>query len=872
MRMSLPDKTILGGAVTLSKLSWFVSDLIGLGPKKALHRYRAYEAIEKSKAFDANFYSRQLGVSGQRQPNLLRHYITTGYLNSLDPSEAFSTEKYLNFYPDVRLNDSDPFSHYLRHGEAEFRISLPSLHAPLTKRSVRSFPVEDAEQYAWPLRDYPDAQAARLQANERRADDEVQLEAKAGESFLSRFSLLSANPDFAGAIAELNALASETSIGKLGDAQPEFSVIIPVFGQLAYTLNCLHSLVLHKTKHSFEICIGDDASPDSTKEWLSGLDWIHFEHREVNQGFIGNSNLTAKLASGDVLIMLNNDTRVVSGWLDGLAESFKQFTRAGLIGSKIFYPDGALQEAGGIIWRDGSAWNYGRGDDPNRPRYCYAREVDYISGCSIAIRSEIWNELAGFDPFFAPAYYEDVDLCMRLRERNYEIWFQPQSRIIHYEGKTSGTDTGEGVKAYQVRNQEKFHERWRERLAHHRSNGQAPWFERERKISQRVLIIDAVNPTPWLDAGSQAVVSLCQYYLALGFGVSFVAENFLFERRAVSELQAIGVQVFYAPYETFLPGLLNKYGPVTDFVHVIRADVAYKCIDLVRSLAPAAKAIFQNCDLHYLRMQRQAEVEHKSDLIVAANEMKARELQLTRDYDLTVSHSYAEKALLEEELTGEEVVVLPLVQDVIFSQTAFSERVDFTFLGGFGHPPNVDAVMWILAEIWPRLAERFEHARLLILGANPPDEIRQHASERILIPGFVEDLTPWFETSRVFLAALRYGAGSKGKVLNSLAHGVPVVATDIAAEGLPLEDGKSIFMANSKEEIVAAAARVYQMRQADWERHSHLAQAYIERHHSFSAGVEVLAGALDKAGRKHEKLFAGAPLKNDSPPEQSALA
>lgn len=774
---------------------------------------------------------------------LLRHYITEGYQQGLNPSPGFSTAKYLDFYPDVKETRSDPLSHFLLHGRSEHRIALP-VSATGSVLFLNAGQLEDRDRHEWRTEQQPLLNPSELGPYDHRPDDSVPQEGRRGEVFTDRFGLLSNRPDFAGAVAALNDLVKKRQNEKASEA-PEASIIIPIYGQLAYTLNCLDSLLNHTSRYRFEILIADDASPDDSDQWLTQVHGITYLRYAQNLGFIGNCNRAADQARGAWLVMLNNDTRVVNGWLDGLIDSFERFPKAGLVGSKIFYPGGRLQEAGGIIWQDGSGWNYGRDDDPNRPRYCYARQVDYISGCSIAVPMKLWREAGGFDSHFAPAYYEDVDLAFRLNRDGHEVWFQPDSRIIHYEGKTSGIDLSSGVKTYQARNQKKLLTRWGDVLAQHRPNGEDPWFEKDRQVSKRVLVIDAVNPTPWQDAGSQAVVNLFRYYQALGYQVSFVPENFLYERRAVSEMQAMGVQCFYAPYETFLPSLLRTYGKQFDTIHVIRAEVAFKAIELIRSLAPHALAIFQNCDLHYLRLERQAEVEKNPTLAKEAVAMKVKELQLSRDYDFTITHSEAEKQILSAELPERDIVVMPLIETVVKTRSPFAERQDFMFLGGYGHPPNVDAVRWLLAEIWPELSHKCPLARLLLVGANPPEEIVDAAGERIIVTGMVDDLEPWFARTRVFLAALRYGAGSKGKVLSSMAHGVPVVATDIAAEGMVLEDGKSVFRANTSEEIIRRAVDLYGLDEAHWKEVATSARDYIKNHHSFDANVENLRRLLE---------------------------
>ncbi len=240
--------------------------------------------------------------------------------------------------------------------------------------------------------------------------------------------------------------------------------MIPVYNKWVYTAACLRSLLEVAGKYSFEVIVVDDQSTDETAERLADIDGLTHLRNEKNLGFVGSCNRGARQARGEYLVLLNNDTQVLEGWLDELIDTFEREPRAGLVGARLVYPDGSLQESGGIVFNDGSGWNYGRGKQAENPEFLYLRETDYCSGACIALKTKYFHQIGGFDERYAPAYYEDTDLAFRVRESGLKVLIQPLSAVIHHEGITSGTDTSSGAKKYQLINQKKFVERWQTEL------------------------------------------------------------------------------------------------------------------------------------------------------------------------------------------------------------------------------------------------------------------------------------------------------------------------------------------------------------------------------------------------------------------------
>ena len=394
-------------------------------------------------------------------------------------------------------------------------------------------------------------------------------------------------------------------------AEPVVSIIIPMYGKVDYTLRCLYSIAENVPSINVEVIVVDDCSPDTSSEVLQSVRGLRVVTRPQNGGYIEACNDGACEARGIYLHFLNNDTEVTAGWLDELVRTFTLFPGAGLVGSKLVYPDGRLQEAGGIIWRDGSAWNVGRQQDPLQPAFNYARDVDYCSGASLILPKILFDELGGFDRHYRPAYGEDSDLALKVRDRGYHVIYQPLSVVMHHEGITSGTNITEGTKSYQSLNAKKLYERWHEHLQHHPECDAD--VAKERYVSRRALVLDECTPTPDQDAGSVTALNMMLLLREHGFQVTFIpASNYLFLPQYTPLLQRSGIETLHAPYCTSVDHHLKESGHRYALVLMFRVGVAHRHLDSVQTYCPRAKTIFHASDLHFLRMRREFELDGNS--------------------------------------------------------------------------------------------------------------------------------------------------------------------------------------------------------------------------------------------------------------------
>ncbi len=641
-----------------------------------------------------------------------------------------------------------------------------------------------------------------------------------------------------------NAKTIEINISK----SPLVSVIIPIHGKIGYTLNCLVSIAANPPQVPFEVIVIDDCSPDNSVEVLTSVKGIRLIKNEQNQGFIRSCNIGANAATGEYLYFLNNDTKVTSGWMDELVRTFHEFPGTGLAGSKLIYPNGKLQEAGGIIWQDGSAWNFGRLQDAQMPIYNYAREVDYCSGASIMVPKSIFDELGGFDEYYLPAYFEDSDLALKIRDKGYRVIYQPLSTVIHYEGITSGTDINEGTKAYQVENSKKFYLRWKDRLLTHQFPGIDVDKAKDRRAKHRILVLENCTPTPNQDAGSVIVFNLLLLLREMDFQVTFIPEdNFLYMPEYTTALQRVGVEVLYAPYVTSVEQHLKEYGERYDLAFLFRPIVVERNIKAIRKYCSRAKVLYHTVDLHFLRMSREAALFQDTEKAKEADEMKALEFAAINASDVSILVSKKELELIQDELPKDKLHVLPLILDTPGTDKRFSDRQDIVFVGGFQHPPNIDAVQYFVSEIMPLLRRDLPGVCFYVVGSKPPNEILALASDDIVITGFVEDLNLFLDRMRVSVAPLRYGAGIKGKIGTAMAVGLPVVATNLAAEGMSLTNGENIFVADNSESFAKAVVNLYQ-NEALWNRTSQKGLKFAENAWGAELAWKKLSDILTKLG------------------------
>ena len=634
------------------------------------------------------------------------------------------------------------------------------------------------------------------------------------------------------------------------DEHPEVSVIIAVYNEWDYTLACLQSIITNKPETSFEIIVVDDCSTDRTPEALKRVKGVKVISNNENQGFLLSCNRAAKEAAGNFLYFLNNDVQVLPGWLDELYRTFTAIPEAGLVGSKLIYPDGRLQEAGGVIRADASGTNFGRGDDPGKPEYNFLRDADYCSGASIMVSAKVFRRLEGFDERFVPAYYEDTDLAFSIRKIGLRVIYQPFSKVLHFEGITAGTDISSGTKSYQEVNKSVFLEKWRTELESHHSSSSSIRLDSDRN-RKRALLIDFETPKPDTDSASMDTVYYLKMLQNLGYKVVFIANDVTHSHQYTENLQRVGIECLYKPYVASVGDYLREHGSVYQLVFMQKVHYVNEYFQQARRFCVNAKLIFNTVDLHYVREQRHAELEDSDLLRTAAANTRLVEIEIMRRSDATIVISQEEKRILEREAPDVNVFCIPYVREIRPGTNDFAARSDIVFIGGFNHLPNIDAVEYFAKEVFPLVREKLPDVTFRIIGSNIPgmvfkeEKVNELAREPgVEIAGFADELDDIFNQCRISVAPLRFGAGTKGKIGTSLSYGVPCVATPIAVEDMELEHRKNILLGSNADDFAEEVVSLY-TDEGLWNRVSSAGLVFMKEHYSFEKGLQRLRGMIE---------------------------
>jgi len=596
--------------------------------------------------------------------------------------------------------------------------------------------------------------------------------------------------------------------------QPVVSIILLFHNRAEMSLRCLESLASGSSDVPFEVIIVDNASTDETPALLDRIRNAKILRNSSNLGFSVGCNQAADLSTGKYLFFLNNDTEVMPNSIKALVDTLENGTGIGAVGGKLIFPDGTLQEAGSIIWRNGSCTGYGRNDDPFKPEYSFVRDVDFCSGAMLLTPRDLFLSLGKFDTMYATAYYEDADYCMKLWSNGYRVVFQPFAIVIHHEFGSMGRNNS---LLLQKLNQEKFKNKWQDTLPGH--NALQPGnilISREHKSrSKRILFIDDRIPDYHLGSGYPRTHRMLLMLVEMGYKITFFPMLLQGNVPEISHpLQSLGVEVIYAnpgkkiDINTFLSSRPNYYHlAYVSRPHNLRDSIKhFKKHSINTRIIYDAEAIFSLRDIAF------SELNGKPLTKSAKKSMILKEVSLLNKADVITSISKKEMEVLTN-FGVPSVHLLGYFIEPTPSPATFEERKDILFVGGIlGCPsPNEDAVRYFIAQILPLVRQEVD-CEFYVVGTNKVKAIWDLASDYVHIVGKVNDLADYYNRCRLFVVPTRYSAGISLKLLEASANGLPAVVTPLTAEQIGWQDNRDFLVGDDQTDFARKVVELYMNR------------------------------------------------------------
>ena len=626
------------------------------------------------------------------------------------------------------------------------------------------------------------------------------------------------------------------------ESEPLVSIIIPVFNQVEYTKKCLTSIFEHGSDVSYEVIIADDASTDGTKNLASYARNAVIVRGSGNVGYIRNCNSAARRARGKYLYFLNNDVVVREGWLSALVETFERHKDAGVVGSRVVRPDGTLQECGVYVFADG--YRTCIVADPYLDMNSYFKKADYVSGCSLMTPARLFRDIGGFDERFSPAYCDDPDYCFEVARRGFGVYVQPRSEIIHF-----GSQSYEGrSEALQIRNNRMLREKWPGFFASRTSYApeKMPFSGKTRPPT--ILVMDEGYPEYDRHAGGRSVFQFIRTFVSMGLCVKFCA---LFaagpEEPYHAALCDMGVEVLGREEAE---RMLYR-GAFLDYVLFSRPGVIRHF--MTRPLmARGAGVFYYGHDAHFLRMERErllSGTPEKADV----EAMKRLETAIVSSVDVAWYPSEEEAALFRSLAPGAEVRALtPYMYDVSsMPEHAGFEQSDGLVFVGSSHGPNLDGLLWFVREVLPLIRERVPGVTLHVVGSGDFEKERELVSPAVRLEGRLDEksLADLYRRMKVSVAPLRFGAGVKGKVVEALYYGVPVVTTAAGAEGMA---ATPLMTVSDDARAMADAVADLCLNEERWNGLRALYAPYLEEHFSERKAEEEFRRFISVEPRSNE--------------------
>ena len=612
------------------------------------------------------------------------------------------------------------------------------------------------------------------------------------------------------------------------------SIIIPFHEQFELTLQCLEAASTTSVDRTLEFIVVDDGSALDRSDVFAGVPGVEYVRLGERTGFVGAVNAGAARARGDAIVLLNNDTVPQRGWLGALLDALAD-DETGAVGGLLLRPDGRVAEAGGLIGRDGVPQILGTGlasDDPTLG----STDVDYVSGACLALCRELWEAVGGFDAGYAPAYFEDADLCLAIRARGLRVRVEPSARVIHLGGQSYGTDGNAGKDVLMALGRRQLLRKWGDEIARRADLAPATVWERARSI----VVCDLQLPRDDLEGGSTRMRGIVRALLADDWDVVFAALDGDETSPVAEDLRAEGCRVVAG-----LDGMVAALPRPPQAILLSRPEVYGAFALHLKGTWPQSALIYDTVDLHADRVRahrarRGVNADGFAD-VVASLEQAAFMAS-----NLVLAVSDDEARIVRERAPGCETALVPVLYRATDNPPPRSARHGMAFIGGYRHAPNVDAALRLGTQVFPRVRAEAADETLTIAGAFPPHDIAALAQQPgIGVCGWVEDIDAFHAAHLALVAPIEWGAGINSKIVAALAAGLPVVTTPFGATGLGAVAGEHLLVGETDAELAALYLRLAGD-DALWQRLADAGQALVRERYEPGVAVAPLLAWLEQ--------------------------
>lgn len=637
-------------------------------------------------------------------------------------------------------------------------------------------------------------------------------------------------------------LQSGDHLGFKKQDQPTISIILVFYNQAHLSLLCLQSLIKFADV-PFELIIVDNGSSDSTTDLLAVLDNCVVLSNVENLGFVKAVNQGAKHARGEYILLLNNDAVIHQQTLSSALSSIHERESVGAVGGKISLIDGSLQEAGSIIWSDGSCLGYGRGDDPMASDYMFERDVDYCSGAFLLFRRKHFEELDGFDLDYAPAYYEESDFCIRLQKKGLRVVYNPTIKITHYEFASSGGMSS--ASKLQQEHQQILCEKHSDWLRNQSQNNPALIIQaRTANKFPNVLLIDDRVPHPSLGSGYPRSAHMLNSMDKLDLNVTFFPLQFpIDDWKTTYSTLSKSIEVVLEKGRSGLYPFLNSRKGFFQYIVVSRIHnmkFFREIFETNPSLIEGSKIIY---DAEALTASR--EILHRQLLCQPVTEIEkedliTEEMQQSKIAETVIAVSAREADVYRQHGINN-VCILGHTLSVMPGDKDFSSREGILFVGALRDEgsPNVDSLLWFVINVLPIIEVAIPEIKLYIVGDKAASSLASIEKENISFLGRLDCVAGVYNSSRIFVAPTRFAAGIPHKVHEAASMGIPCVTTPLLAMQLQWQHEKELLIGEDAKCFAEQCVRLYQG-EALWQSVQEAGLTAVERDCSDSKFQEEL--------------------------------